>query len=128
MHLRTLRDPARFAPWLSKIAAQGATDYFRKTARAAAAGLQQSADFSMQAPAASPNPGLSGEDVRLVRRAVAGLPHKFREVVLLRFVAGLSSKEIARRTGARAGTVRVRLHRAYKRLRKDLAPLIGEVE
>ena len=85
--------------------------------------MRQSGDLDMRALAAPSNPGLNNEEVRLVRHAVARLPRKFSEVILLRFVAGLSSKEIARC----AGTVRVSLHRAYKRLRKDLAPLIGEV-
>jgi len=30
--------------------------------------------------------------------------------------------------GKRPGAIRVRLHRAYKILRRDLEPLLGEVE
>lgn len=118
--LPSLRAPARFAPWLSKIVAQRATDHLRRSARAANA-VQPVGDVEAHALAASPNPGLSAEEVRLVREAVGRLPQIFKDVILLRFMAGLSSKEIALRTGARAGAVRVRLHRAYKRLRKDLA-------
>ncbi|MHC4889715.1 MAG: RNA polymerase sigma factor [Planctomycetota bacterium] len=43
-------------------------------------------------------------------------------------MAGLSSVQIAEQLGKRPGTVRVWLHRAYKILRKDLAPFLGEVK
>ena len=56
------------------------------------------------------------------------MPEKFRQLVVMRFVAGLSAVEIAEKLGKRPGTIRVHLHRAYNILRKDLAPLFEEVE
>ena len=50
--------------------------------------------------------------------------------MLLYYVQGLSSAEVAERTGERPGTVRVRLHRARHRLRErlpELAPQAKEV-
>jgi DNA-directed RNA polymerase specialized sigma24 family protein len=46
----------------------------------------------------------------------------------MRFVAGLSAVQIAEQLGKRPGAIRVRLHRAYQILRKDLAPVLEEVE
>ena len=40
---------------------------------------------------------------------------------------GVPPSQIARQLGKRPGTVRVWLHRAYKILRRDLAPLLEEV-
>jgi len=59
---------------------------------------------------------------------VSRLPEKTRNVVLMRFVGGFSAVQIARQLGQKPGTVRVWLHRAYNILRKDLAPLLEEVQ
>jgi RNA polymerase sigma factor (sigma-70 family) len=58
-----------------------------------------------------------------VHRAVELLPAEQRRAVLLHYVDGLSSEEIAALLGEPAGTVRVRLHRARARLRDRLASL-----
>ena len=79
-------------------------------------------------PAYSSNPGLTESQIHFVRTRVSQLPAKARNVVLMRFVGGLSAVQIARQLGQRPGTVRVWLHRAYKLLRKDLAPLLEEVQ
>lgn len=52
-----------------------------------------------------------------VRRALGDLPDDQREVVWLHWFEGLSFPEIATVVGARHGTVKVRAHRAYERLR-----------
>ncbi len=54
------------------------------------------------------------------RRAMAllaQLPDTYREVVILRYVDGLSPKEIAQQLSESENTVSVRLHRALKKLR-----------
>ena len=50
-------------------------------------------------------------------RALAELPDDAREVVVLRDVQGLSTKETAEMLGVSEGAVKVRLHRAHTRLR-----------
>jgi RNA polymerase sigma factor (sigma-70 family) len=50
-------------------------------------------------------------------RAIAALPPDARDVVVLRDVQGLSTKETAAVLGISAGAVKVRLHRAHARLR-----------
>lgn len=49
------------------------------------------------------------------------LPHKQREIVLLRVVVGLSAEETAEAVGSTPGAVRVAQHRALARLRKTLS-------
>jgi RNA polymerase sigma factor (sigma-70 family) len=56
------------------------------------------------------------------------MPEKFRELIIMRFVSGLSAVQIAKKLGKQPGAIRVRLHRAYQILRKDLAPLLEEVK
>ena len=54
-------------------------------------------------------------------RAVAELPDERRQVVLLRFVDGLSSREIGQVMDRSEGAARVLLHRALR----DLAARLG---
>jgi RNA polymerase sigma-70 factor (ECF subfamily) len=128
--LGSLRDPSRFAGWLSKIVTQQATNLLRKYARSKTGSSYEANNLEAVAPALAPNgnPGLTDEQTHFVRQTVSRLPEKFQKVIIMRFVAGLSAMQIAKRLGKRHGTVRVWLHRAYQILRKDLAPLLEEVK
>ena len=55
-----------------------------------------------------------------LRRAIAGLSPDHRQVVALRYFAGLTVPEVARTLGVREGTVKSRLHRALAILRHQL--------
>jgi RNA polymerase sigma-70 factor (sigma-E family) len=59
---------------------------------------------------------LSGEQREEVIRAVRRLPHRQREVLVLRFYSDLSDEEIARVMGIRQSTVRSTMHRALEAL------------
>jgi RNA polymerase sigma-70 factor, ECF subfamily len=67
------------------------------------------------APAA-PAPGAEVGDLQIV---LAALPEEQREVVLLRFVDGLSLAEIGAALDIPLGTVKSRLHNALQALRQD---------
>jgi RNA polymerase sigma factor (sigma-70 family) len=67
-------------------------------------------------------PAGSGERAARVRVALAALPEKDRELLMLAAWEGLAPKEIATVMGTSANIVRVRLHRARARLRKQLDP------
>ena len=60
------------------------------------------------------------EDRLELRRAVAGLSPDHRQVVALRYFAGLTVPEVARTLSVREGTVKSRLHRALAILRQRL--------
>jgi RNA polymerase sigma-70 factor (sigma-E family) len=64
---------------------------------------------------------LSGEEREEVIRALGRLPHRQREVLVLRFYLELSDEEIARVMGIRQSTVRSAAHRALETLGRDLA-------
>lgn len=60
------------------------------------------------------------EDRLVLRRAIAELSPDHRQVVTLRYFAGLTVPETARALGVREGTVKSRLHRALAVLREQL--------
>jgi RNA polymerase sigma-70 factor (ECF subfamily) len=127
--LSNLKDPSRLAGWLSKITMQQCSNSLRRTLRdKRALGCRTTSVKELDyLPAISANPGLTKKQVHFVRQTIRQLPEKFRTIVIMRFVAELSTVQIAKQLGKRPGTIRVRLHRAYKLLRKDLAPLLEEV-
>ena len=57
-----------------------------------------------------------------LNRAMTALDDDLRTAVVLRFWADLTVDDIARRTGARPGTVKSRLHRAMGLIRDQLGP------
>ncbi len=128
--LAGLRDPSRLAGWLSKITMQQCYNSIRKSVRCKnVMGCKATPLDSLdEISAVTANPGLTQNQIQFVRQTVRRLPEKFRTLIIMRFVAGLSTVNIAEQLGKRPGTIRVRLHRAYKLLRKDLAPLLEEVE
>ncbi|MGI9294977.1 MAG: RNA polymerase sigma factor [Pseudomonadales bacterium] len=70
----------------------------------------------------SANPAQSAanaETAQKVRKLVAVLPQRQREVVMLRIFEGLSVREAALAMGCREGTVKALLHKASAKLRID---------
>ncbi|MCY3554302.1 MAG: RNA polymerase sigma factor [Gemmatimonadetes bacterium] len=64
--------------------------------------------------------GHSGMTVT-VAEIMKHVPEKHRDLVHMRFVLGLTSREISERTGVPAGTVRFRLHEAIRKLRARIS-------
>ena len=63
---------------------------------------------------------IRSEQALLIRDAVQKLPPQYRIVLVLRDMEGLTDEEVVEITGVRAGTVRVRLHRARLFVRNNL--------
>jgi RNA polymerase sigma-70 factor (ECF subfamily) len=61
---------------------------------------------------------MAGEDRKLIRAGIDGLPERQREVVVLRDVEGLSSEEVCAVLGISEVNQRVLLHRGRSRLRQ----------
>jgi RNA polymerase sigma factor (sigma-70 family) len=108
--LDRLRNPERFGSWLYGI-----------TLNLARMRLRRRDPLPLDADVAE-GPAFDGETaVDAVREALEVLPRREREAVLLHYVEGLAQHEVASLVGERPGTVRVRLHRARRRLRGHLA-------
>lgn len=67
---------------------------------------------------------IDADEFKHVRCAVAALPAKYREPVVLRYLQEIGTDEISRILGISKNTLNVRLSRARKRLRENLAKLI----
>src|SRR3974390_62496 len=63
---------------------------------------------------------IRSEQASRLRNAVQKLPPQYRIGLVLRDMEGLTDDEVAEITGVRAGTVRVRLHRARLFVRKEV--------
>lgn len=113
---------AAFSSWLYRLTFNAATDFLRKKSR-------RPRDLSLEDPGLSPlpHPGPSPEDRSALRedrqvlwQSLEALPPPLREILLLREVEGLSYQELALALDLEEGTVRSRLFRARKSLRKLL--------
>jgi RNA polymerase sigma-70 factor (ECF subfamily) len=99
---RRYRPLARFATYLFRIAHHRATAVIRRR--------KVRAERPLVGPVVERPP--DRESVLAVRDALARLPERYREVVVLREFHGLSYDELAEVAGVPVGTVRSRLHRA----------------
>jgi RNA polymerase sigma-70 factor, ECF subfamily len=63
---------------------------------------------------------IRSEEAGRLRDAIQRLPPRYRIILVLRDMEGLTDEEVAEITGLRSGTVRVRLHRARLFVRKEL--------
>ncbi len=63
---------------------------------------------------------IRSQEAGRLREAIQKLPPPYRIVLVLRDMEGLTDDEVAEITGLRAGTARVRLHRARLFVRKEL--------
>ncbi len=79
-------------------------------------------------PGASPEEELARRQVgRALDGAIAALEPKYREVLLLRDVEGLSAPEVASLLGLTVEAVKSRLHRARLSVRERVAPVLGDL-
>jgi RNA polymerase sigma factor (sigma-70 family) len=69
-----------------------------------------------------PRAPIEDERSSALRAALAALPERQREIVMLTAWEGLTPKQIAAVTRTPVNIVRVRLHRARTRLKRDLVP------
>ncbi len=66
---------------------------------------------------------IAHQETERLQAAVLRIPAKYRLILVLHDMEELSSMEVARITGLREGTIRVRLHRARLFVRRELASL-----
>lgn len=69
---------------------------------------------------------MSAETRRFVNQAIANLPGKLRQVLILRDIEGLSIRETAEALGITEMNVKTRLLRARLRMREELSGYFGE--
>ena len=112
----TYRPGEAALPWFYAIARHVRVDHYRKSVRTAI-GEQQLEAMSEEAVAV---PGESDHADRL-SALLAPLSGSQREVIEMLKVAGMSLEEVARATSSSVGSVKQKVHRAYKKLRETMS-------
>lgn len=126
--LRRLRSPDSFLPWLRQITRNLARDHLRAQRRSRA----PEGDVEvLLAQVADPHPEPAEHAAEREQQAVAAavidsLPEDSREVLLLYYREGQSSRQVAALLGLQDAAVRKRLSRARERVREELLQRLGE--
>ena len=122
-----LVDPGKVAPWLYRLAVTQSLLYRRKQGRRRKlihgfARRTRPTEQDTRDP--DPLDWLLAEERReLVRTALARLPRRDAEILLLKYTEDWSYRELAERLGISQSAVQARLHRARQRLRTELTAL-----
>lgn len=112
-------DGASFRSWLFRIAHNQLVNALRTRSRRRTEPLD-----GVPEPASGTDPAVAAgtaDEARRLRRALGRLSDDRRQVVILRFVDGLSAREIGAVLGRSEGAVRVLQHRALR----ELATILG---
>jgi RNA polymerase sigma-70 factor (ECF subfamily) len=117
--LRTFRGESSFRTWLYRIVANTGLSHLRRRGRFG--DLADDPDLVVRRSEPAPEGDVVDRDE--LRRALAELPDAQRVVVVMKDAYGFSCREIAEEMAISEGAVKVRLHRARKRLK---ALLYGE--
>lgn len=115
-----------FGTWLRTIAFNEA---LRRVRRARHAPIAEADLDTLDTPSSEPTPEAAAGNTQLkaaLEQAIDALPDGYREVFMLRSVAGCSLTETAEVLGIEEGTVKTRLFRARGRLRQTLAEWIPQ--
>jgi RNA polymerase sigma factor (sigma-70 family) len=117
-----LADPRKAPAYLRSSVLNGCRSVLRKQARGGGQvwALGDEALESAATDADADGPLLASEDRRVVLAALRRLPHRQREVLVLRYYLELSDAEIARTLGIGESTVRSTAHRGLAVLERTL--------
>lgn len=129
--LPSFRGDAKITTWLYSIARNVALSRIRRSRRYSYlesdtlehVQATTEGDLSNKADRSSPaDDTVRSEEMQLLHDAIGELSPSYREVVKLRDLEELSTREVAKRLDLSRVNVRVRLHRARKALREQLEP------
>jgi len=121
--LDTLRDSGALTTWLYRIATRICLDRLRQRARRTPTESEDNPDELDEADPDVPSlqQVIERNDMSAcVQRYLEGLPDSYRAVILLHDLDGLTGPEIAEALDLPLATVKIRLHRARRRLQAQL--------
>ncbi len=107
-------------PWFYAIARHVRVDHYRKQIRTAV-GERQLEAMAREAEAIPAELDSIGN----LEALLAPLAESQREVIEMLKVAGMSLEEVARATSSSVGSVKQKVHRAYKKLRETMSATAG---
>lgn len=120
-NLENVRDPSKLQSWIFRIAYNLCQDYFRNRGKAGEAGSEEISAETV--PSKIPT-GQKEIEQGQMRKCVFGLvnhlPESLRSVIILSDISEFSQREIAEIMGISVENVKIRLHRARKKLKSLL--------
>lgn len=122
--LKRFREAGAFPTWLFRIVSNVCMTEMRKRSRRDIPTELET--FQLADPQDAEGTAISRTFSGKLEDAVRGLPDLYRSVVVLRDVYGMSGEETGEVLGISPGAVKVRLHRARRRLRDDLVEAFPE--
>ena len=114
--LAGFREEAAFETWMHRIVANCAMTHLRRKGRFGDV-MRDEEGPEVSTPDRAQDGAVQRDELR---RGLAALPEGQRTVLLLKDVYGLSVREIAQELGIEEGAVKVRAHRARRRLKELL--------
>ena len=121
--LKRLDEPGAFPTWLFRIVSNVCMTQMRKRSRRE---TPMETVIEHEAPDDVEQTAVGGLVQEELERLVAALPDVYRTVLVLRDVYGMSGEEAAEVLGITPGAVKVRLHRARRRLRDEVCQRFPE--
>ena len=123
--LKFFRGESSFSTWLYRLASNACVDLLRKEGRhqAAAGPSLNDEEVLLEIQDEAPSPHALAEQAELkeqIEAGLASLPEEYREVLILREIHQQSYDEISEILSLDLGTVKSRINRGRKRLRKFL--------
>ncbi|NOY80571.1 MAG: RNA polymerase sigma factor [Kiritimatiellaeota bacterium] len=118
--LHTLRDRSKFGAWLRRIVVNECRTVARK--RTATVPIEDAPQDALEAPSARERLETAELGDR-IQRAIDALPEQQRLAFVLFYMDGMSCNDVGRFLSVSAGAVKVRLHRARTRLKKELSDM-----
>lgn len=122
--LRRFRGEAQFTTWLYRITANCASTVLSRRSRTRTEVLSDDAAVPDLHPDHDPESRAASEEERaMVAEALAHLPGRLRQVIVLRDIYDLSHGSIAAELDISEAAAKVRLHRARRKMREYLAEM-----
>lgn len=127
-NLPQLRNTGSFLPWLRQITRNLARDHLRRRASEKRYGGDMDDILAVVADPTPDAPELLSRqhEEQIVAELIDELPEETREILLIYYREGQSSKQVAQLLGMQDAAVRKRLQRARDSLRADMLRRIGE--
>jgi len=129
--LKSFRNDARFSTWLYRIAVNKCKDFLKDRRRddVSLERIAAPASSRYSSPFDGPEEGfLRRERAMTINRAILALSPMYREAFLLRHMEGLSYYEMRKILGLPINTLKMRVFRARKSLRKMLKSSSRQME
>ncbi|MBI1977718.1 MAG: sigma-70 family RNA polymerase sigma factor [Candidatus Omnitrophica bacterium] len=137
--LKKFREDSKFKTWFFRIVMNEAKDVYRKeksrgrfkmwSSEETEEGEEKSILELIPSETESPRELFEARELKnQLERAISQLPDRLRQVFVLRYLNGLSIREISESLGIAIGTVKAHLAQGVHKLKEFLSPVVAEAQ